>query len=122
MKLSLQMTMQQKYWRNQKIALLSILVRSFNSFDVMKLIFSLALTAIEKRKMIKTENFEQVVVENQAALREWLLEHHQQEASVWLVTYKKVKKKNTSPVKKYWTTLVFWLDRRDSQKTRRENQ
>lgn len=42
--------------------------------------------------MIKTENFEQVVVENQAALREWLLEHHQQEASVWLVTYKKSEK------------------------------
>ena len=42
--------------------------------------------------MIKTENFEQVVVENQAALREWLLEHHQQETSVWLVTYKKSEK------------------------------
>ena len=42
--------------------------------------------------MIKTENFEQVMVENQAALREWLLEHHQQEASVWLVTYKKSEK------------------------------
>jgi len=42
--------------------------------------------------MIKTENFEQVVIENQAALREWLLEHHQQEASVWLVTYKKSEK------------------------------
>lgn len=42
--------------------------------------------------MIKTENFEQIVVENQAALREWLLEHHQQEASVWLVTYKKSEK------------------------------
>ena len=42
--------------------------------------------------MIKTENFEQVVVENQAALREWLLEHHQQEASVWLVTYKRSEK------------------------------
>ena len=42
--------------------------------------------------MIKTENFEQVVVENQAALREWLLEHHQQEASIWLVTYKKSEK------------------------------
>jgi len=42
--------------------------------------------------MIKTENFEQVVVENQAALREWLLEHHQQKTSVWLVTYKKSEK------------------------------
>ena len=42
--------------------------------------------------MIKTENFEQVVVENQAALRDWLLEHHQQETSVWLVTYKKSEK------------------------------
>ena len=42
--------------------------------------------------MIKTENFEQVGVENQAALREWLLEHHQQDTSVWLVTYKKSEK------------------------------
>ena len=42
--------------------------------------------------MIKTQNFEQVVVENQAALREWLLEHHQQATSVWLVTYKKSEK------------------------------
>ena len=42
--------------------------------------------------MIKTENFEQVVVESQAALRKWLLEHHKQEASVWLVTYKKSEK------------------------------
>ena len=42
--------------------------------------------------MIKTENFEQVVVESQAALRKWLLEHNEQEASVWLVTYKKSEK------------------------------
>ena len=62
--------------------------------------------------MIKTENFEQVVVENQAALREWLLEHHQQEASVWLVTYKKSEKeKYVSREKVLDELLCFgWID------------
>lgn len=41
--------------------------------------------------MIKTENFEKVQVSSSEELREWLLEHHQQEQSIWLVTYKKVK-------------------------------
>ena len=39
--------------------------------------------------MIKTENFEQVVVDSAAALRSWLTQNHEQEASIWLVTYKK---------------------------------
>ena len=62
--------------------------------------------------MIKTENFEQVVVENQAALREWLLEHHQQEASVWLVTYKKSEKeKYVSREEVLDVLLCFgWID------------
>ena len=62
--------------------------------------------------MIKTENFEQVVVENQAALREWLLEHHQQEVSVWLVTYKKSEKeKYVSREKVLDELLCFgWID------------
>ena len=62
--------------------------------------------------MIKTENFEQVVVKNQAALREWLLEHHQQEASVWLVTYKKSEKeKYVSREKVLDELLCFgWID------------
>lgn len=62
--------------------------------------------------MIKTENFEQVVVENQAALREWLLEHHQQETSVWLVTYKKSEKeKYVSREEVLDVLLCFgWID------------
>ena len=39
--------------------------------------------------MIKTENFEQVAVDSAAALRNWLTQNHEQETSVWLVTYKK---------------------------------
>lgn len=38
--------------------------------------------------MIKTENFEQVTVSSAAELRAWLEAHYNQEASVWLVTYK----------------------------------
>src|SRR5574343_116593 len=39
--------------------------------------------------MIKTENFEQVEITHKDQLREWLLKHHGQEESVWLVTFKK---------------------------------
>lgn len=39
--------------------------------------------------MTKTENFPQVEVTNAAALRDWLMDHHEQDGSVWLVTYKK---------------------------------
>lgn len=39
--------------------------------------------------MISTENFEQVHITSAASLREWLLQHHTQTKSVWLVTYKK---------------------------------
>mgnify|MGYP001795024414 CR=1 FL=1 len=39
--------------------------------------------------MIKTENFAKVEVASGEELRDWLLIHHQQEESVWLVTYKK---------------------------------
>ena len=62
--------------------------------------------------MIKTENFEQVVVENQAALREWLLEHHQLATSVWLVTYKKSEKeKYVSREEVLDVLLCFgWID------------
>ncbi|NRB51672.1 MAG: YdeI/OmpD-associated family protein [Saprospiraceae bacterium] len=41
--------------------------------------------------MIKTENFEKLEVSSSEELREWLLENHQQQESIWLVTYKKVK-------------------------------
>lgn len=39
--------------------------------------------------MIKTENFIQVEIKSVAALRDWLLHHHTQKESVWLVTFKK---------------------------------
>ena len=39
--------------------------------------------------MIATEDFEQVPVSSQDELRQWLLSHHAQTESVWLVTYKK---------------------------------
>ncbi|MEM6725286.1 MAG: YdeI/OmpD-associated family protein [Bacteroidota bacterium] len=39
--------------------------------------------------MIKTENFEKVEIESAEQLRDWLLAHHSQEDSFWLVTYKK---------------------------------
>ena len=39
--------------------------------------------------MIQTENFEKVEITSQDALRLWLIDHHQQAESVWLVTYKK---------------------------------
>jgi uncharacterized protein YdeI (YjbR/CyaY-like superfamily) len=39
--------------------------------------------------MVRTENFEQVQVESASELRHWLLDHHDQHDSVWLVTYLK---------------------------------
>lgn len=39
--------------------------------------------------MIKTEHFEQVEVSSATELRAWLEANHRQEASIWLVTYKK---------------------------------
>lgn len=41
--------------------------------------------------MIKTENFEQVQISSREDLRAWLLDHHTQTESVWLVTFKKSK-------------------------------
>lgn len=39
--------------------------------------------------MTRTENFEQVEVSSSEELRAWLEEHHAQDASIWLVTWKK---------------------------------
>ncbi|MGY6520882.1 MAG: YdeI/OmpD-associated family protein [Mongoliitalea sp.] len=39
--------------------------------------------------MIQTDNFQKIEVSSQEGLRDWLTQHHQQEASVWLVTFKK---------------------------------
>lgn len=62
--------------------------------------------------MVKTENFEQVEVDSQAALREWLLEHHAQTESIWLVTYKKnVPEKYVSTGEVLDELLCFgWID------------
>lgn len=61
---------------------------------------------------IKTDNFEKVSVESTEQLHDWLSEHHDQDESVWLVTFKK------STPKKYLSTsdvldelLIFgWVD------------
>jgi uncharacterized protein YdeI (YjbR/CyaY-like superfamily) len=42
------------------------------------------------RCMIESDRFEQVVVESVEVLRAWLTNNHASDASVWLVTYKKV--------------------------------
>ncbi len=39
--------------------------------------------------MVKTENFEQVVITSKTQLREWLSQNHTQKKGIWLVTYKK---------------------------------
>lgn len=39
--------------------------------------------------MTKTENFQKVEVSSSHELRSWLEVHHTQDASVWLVTFKK---------------------------------
>ena len=62
--------------------------------------------------MIKTENFEQVAVDSAAALRNWLTQNHEQEASIWLVTYKKeVPDKHISTSQVLDELLCFgWID------------
>lgn len=62
--------------------------------------------------MIKTERFEQVEVTSQAALRAWLIEHHQQVASVWLVTYKKSEKEKYVSREEVLDELICfgWID------------
>jgi uncharacterized protein YdeI (YjbR/CyaY-like superfamily) len=40
--------------------------------------------------MIQTDNFQKVEVSSSAELRSWLEQHHQQEESVWLVTFLKI--------------------------------
>ena len=62
--------------------------------------------------MIKTERFEQVEVTSQAALRAWLIEHHQQAVSVWLVTYKKSEKEKYVSREEVLDELICfgWID------------
>lgn len=62
--------------------------------------------------MIVTENFEKVEVSNVKMLRSWLLKHYNQEATVWLVTYKKsVPEKYVSREEVLDELLCFgWID------------
>ena len=71
--------------------------------------------------MIKTERFVQVEVTSQAALRAWLIEHHLQAASVWLVTYKKSEKEKYVSREEVLDELdlLGWIT--NSKKARREN-
>jgi uncharacterized protein YdeI (YjbR/CyaY-like superfamily) len=39
--------------------------------------------------MVKTENFDQVIITSQEELRNWLLSNHHQKESIWLITFKK---------------------------------
>ncbi len=38
--------------------------------------------------MVKTENFEQLLITNSSQLRNWLMVNHSQTKGIWLVTYK----------------------------------
>ncbi len=62
--------------------------------------------------MVKTENFEKVLVSSTAELRQWLTDNHGQKESVWLVTYKKqVEDKYISTQEVLDELLCFgWID------------
>ena len=62
--------------------------------------------------MLKTENFIQVEISSATQLREWLLQHHTQKESIWLVTYKKeIKEKYVSTQEILDEILCFgWID------------
>jgi len=62
--------------------------------------------------MVKTDDFEQVEVQSTEALRAWLAAHHQQEESIWIVTYKKhIEDKYVSSSEVLDELLCFgWID------------
>lgn len=62
--------------------------------------------------LIKTEDFEKVEIASQEQLRDWLVEHHQQTESVWLVTFKKnILEKYVSTAEVLDELLCFgWID------------
>ena len=62
--------------------------------------------------MVKTENFEKVVIDNSNELRNWLQKNQAQKESVWLVTYKKeVQEKYVSKQEVLDELLCFgWID------------
>jgi uncharacterized protein YdeI (YjbR/CyaY-like superfamily) len=61
---------------------------------------------------IKTENFQQIVIEKPQQLRDWLLQNHTQKESIWIVTYKKeVLEKYVSVQEVLDELLCFgWID------------
>ena len=75
-------------------------------------IVCVALYLFEPLKMIKTENFPKIEVNSRAALRDWLQLHHQQNKTVWLVTFKKsVPDKYVSTAEVLDELLCFgWID------------
>lgn len=62
--------------------------------------------------MIQTDHFQQVEVSSSAELRSWLEQHHQQEESVWLVTFlKAVPEKYVSTGEVLDELICFgWID------------
>jgi uncharacterized protein YdeI (YjbR/CyaY-like superfamily) len=62
--------------------------------------------------MIKTENFEKILVKSPGELREWLSKNHQQQQSVWLVTYKKHVTDNYVSISEVLDELLCfgWID------------
>lgn len=62
--------------------------------------------------MIETDRFEKVEVASPEALGEWLSVHHAQEASVWLVTFKKTVPEKYVSVDEVLDELIAfgWID------------
>ncbi|SFI59557.1 YdeI/OmpD-associated family protein [Halpernia frigidisoli] len=62
--------------------------------------------------MVKTENFNQLIITTQEELRNWLLSNHHQKESIWLVTFKKtVSDKYVSVQEVLDELLCFgWID------------
>jgi uncharacterized protein YdeI (YjbR/CyaY-like superfamily) len=62
--------------------------------------------------MVKTENFEQVLIESSSQLRDWLQKNHTQQESIWLVTYKKEQIEKYVSVQEVLDELLCfgWID------------
>ncbi|MEM9886240.1 MAG: YdeI/OmpD-associated family protein [Bacteroidota bacterium] len=62
--------------------------------------------------MIKTENFDKLQITNSSELRNWLMEHHTQEAGIWLVTFKKSEKEKYVSREEVLDELISfgWID------------
>lgn len=62
--------------------------------------------------MIQTDNFQKVEVSSKAELRHWLEQNHQQEESVWLVTYLKAVPEKYLSISEVLDELICfgWID------------